>query len=504
MVNIIVIPQEEHFETAYCDKSHGFGYFETQHARDTMEDALAWHTLSHSDLSPEEIGYRLWTSYQLLDQKIFANGIKSGNTASTTVYDGRGNLITATLADSSAFAVMYDKQGDPLAVVRLNSVVHKPTTFSERMRIQNVGGIVSDGRVSGVLAVSRAIGDWSFKLDPPVVVADAKIDIFNIHEWIARLGLDDEDIGSVQVISCCDGFTDGAGSRQTKEGHQAYLYKALSKFTHPGKKDEDVLARELAAKAIQDGSKDNITIGVQTIYFDTGPIFLGVYDGHLNGQAAVFTAENIGKIFKAQCGLSQEMYAKQAWSVHTNMAIFTRDNDYFDERHTAVIYKLKNLVHDYQSTLKRNIPEHRVIRPILEQLHTILRSKDIKLEHKISQFYTFLNAPGLKRERHTVDTLALKNIDLIKRDPSKPAKNFLKGIAIIVATLFTGVLPGLLIIGIVWAATGRHPGDLFKAEGYRFEKELGLIETRHHAFFKPQAPTLTPDQRVVLQIRPST
>jgi serine/threonine protein phosphatase PrpC len=45
---------------------------------------------------------------------------------------------------------------------------HKPDLPSERTRILKAGGEVVDGRVNGMLALSRAIGDFDYKpITPP-------------------------------------------------------------------------------------------------------------------------------------------------------------------------------------------------------------------------------------------------------------------------------------------------------------------------------------------------
>lgn len=40
---------------------------------------------------------------------------------------------------------------------------HKPKHSKEEQRIRNAGGYVENGRVNGSLALSRALGDFSFK-----------------------------------------------------------------------------------------------------------------------------------------------------------------------------------------------------------------------------------------------------------------------------------------------------------------------------------------------------
>jgi len=40
---------------------------------------------------------------------------------------------------------------------------HKPDNPGELARIQRSGGFVEDGRVNGMLALSRALGDFEYK-----------------------------------------------------------------------------------------------------------------------------------------------------------------------------------------------------------------------------------------------------------------------------------------------------------------------------------------------------
>lgn len=332
MTQIISTPYKDNRDTIGKNDQYQFGYFELSNldCRDQQEDALAWHVLTENELTPtgssapltpKEIGHRLWTSYQLLDKPELIHG----STASTTVYDGRGNLITATLADATTFAVVYGKKGEALGVLRLNAVTHKPTNENEYQRITNAGGSISWGRVNGRLAVSRAIGDSPFKASG--VCSEANIDITNVKKIAEDLHLDPKDIGSMQIISTCDGFTDGAGERfQTKKDHENYLLGVLKKIKSPGTLSPEKLSKELALQAKIDGSTDNISVAIQTLTLDTPAFLLGVYDGHAGQNASRYAAQNIGTVFKNQCALSPADYKRQDLSVPNKSSSYKRDN----------------------------------------------------------------------------------------------------------------------------------------------------------------------------------
>ena len=63
-------------------------------------------------------------------------------------------IHTASVGDS--LAVLGRREGSNVVAVELNEIL-KPTMESERMRIENAGGEVTNGRVGGFLAVSRCV-----------------------------------------------------------------------------------------------------------------------------------------------------------------------------------------------------------------------------------------------------------------------------------------------------------------------------------------------------------
>ncbi|MDI1351764.1 MAG: hypothetical protein PSV35_03195 [bacterium] len=337
----------------------GFSFYETKgEVRKTQEDALVClNDLEGTiHLSPEEIGHRMWSTYQQLDASFTG---RSGTTAASNYYDGKGNIITATLADAASFAAIYSKDGKVLKVVRLNSITHKPSDPSEKDRVTALGGQIVNNRVNGIIAVSRAIGDKNTQLEgfsihpvkgkkiinlnefkladltksaerkpngKPLIISEAKIDITSIDSLTQ--GINKEDISRIEVIVTCDGFTDGAGTyNQEKTDHEAYLMQCLEETQGLQGKE---LCEFLATKAIADGSTDNVSIASQTIYSENTPrnepVFLGVYDGHGGDEASIHVAQNIGTVFRQQCALTQEKYIQNEYSVYKNPTQFTRDH----------------------------------------------------------------------------------------------------------------------------------------------------------------------------------
>ena len=66
-------------------------------------------------------------------------------------------IYCANAGDSRA--VLATKSGKCIEL----SYDHKPENPGELARVKAGGGFVEDGRVQGVIAVSRAIGDWEYK-----------------------------------------------------------------------------------------------------------------------------------------------------------------------------------------------------------------------------------------------------------------------------------------------------------------------------------------------------
>lgn len=93
------------------------------------------------------------------------NSSDSGFGGTTTSYAG----CTATVILVTKTEVICANAGDSRTVLSRGgrakdlSEDHKPDNRLELERIQRSGGFVEDGRVNGMLALSRALGDFEYK-----------------------------------------------------------------------------------------------------------------------------------------------------------------------------------------------------------------------------------------------------------------------------------------------------------------------------------------------------
>ncbi len=308
----------------------GFGYHEIKGLRQTQEDALIWKHLSRkklNSLTSEQIGRRLWTIYRNFDDNQNRYS-RAGTTASTTICTDNA-LITGTLSDTIAYAVIY-KENDEIEVHRLNNHIRHADDPSEKRRIKALYGYVVQnrikGRFKGSLATPRSIGD-SDKF--PGVCADADIDIFDLTKIPKNY--------KIQVITACDGFTEPliykynrTDSKLECENFLKYYLQQIERETQTSLKDLDEadIARYLVTKAYNDASEDNISISVQTVrnenFIFNGMV--GIYDGHGGARASHYVADNIGKEMDKMLMLKESKYEKLANSVSKNRNDFERDN----------------------------------------------------------------------------------------------------------------------------------------------------------------------------------
>ncbi|CAL1532707.1 unnamed protein product [Lymnaea stagnalis] len=160
----------------------------------------------------------------------------SGITYISAYKSSSGHHITvANIGDSRA--VMCDCQGKVLAL----STDHKPSDPKEQQRIVDAGGFVTFNgvwRVAGVLATSRAFGDYPLK-QRKFVTVEPEFRVFNIKESKPHF-----------IILATDGLWDVFSNEDAVQ----FIRERLDE-PHFG-------AKSLALQAYYRGSLDNITVMV--------------------------------------------------------------------------------------------------------------------------------------------------------------------------------------------------------------------------------------------------
>ncbi|XP_038671781.1 integrin-linked kinase-associated serine/threonine phosphatase 2C isoform X1 [Scyliorhinus canicula] len=172
---------------------------------------------------------------------------KDGSTA-TCVLQVDKDLYVANLGDSRAILCRANGASKKLTALLLVKE-HNPTQYDERMRIQKAGGTVRDGRVNGVLEVSRSIGDGQYKHCGVISVPDIRR---------CQLTLNDR-----FILLACDGLFKVFSPEEAVLFVSAILEdKTLT--ARPGKAVQDVqfeaACNRLASEAVRRGSADNVTI----------------------------------------------------------------------------------------------------------------------------------------------------------------------------------------------------------------------------------------------------
>lgn len=123
---------------------------------------------SDSAWAAGDIKMALTNGFLGLDDDIFnhespaiASNPSGATSVVVTLSPSKGQLFCANAGDSRAVLARQDASGAYVAMAL--SEDHKPDLPTERERIMNAGSSVAFGRVNGSLALSRAIGDRSFK-----------------------------------------------------------------------------------------------------------------------------------------------------------------------------------------------------------------------------------------------------------------------------------------------------------------------------------------------------
>ncbi|XP_046891541.1 integrin-linked kinase-associated serine/threonine phosphatase 2C [Hypomesus transpacificus] len=183
---------------------------------------------------------------------------KDGTTA-TCVLVVNEMVYVANLGDSRAVLCRMEQEekiNEKKCVTLPLSKEHNPTIYEERMRIQRAGGTVRDGRVLGVLEVSRSIGDGQYKRCGVISTPDLRRCQLNPNDRFILLACD----GLFKVFSAEEAvqyvvsvLEDGTVERKEGQTEEESHYEAA--------------CQRLANEAVRRGCADNVTVILVSIGF---------------------------------------------------------------------------------------------------------------------------------------------------------------------------------------------------------------------------------------------
>ena len=187
------------------EKTAFFGVFDG-HCGQTVATYCGKHLFNFvkgaSKYDAKDYPHALKEGFVTLDKHIFKalRGERSGCTAVTLLVktndEGITKLFCANAGDSRCI-VSRNGASHPL------SEDHKPDLPREYQRIQNAGGFVARSRVNGSLALSRAIGDFSFKTNSTIPWEDQAVTSNpEVTEWTIDPSQDEF------AVLACDGIWD--------------------------------------------------------------------------------------------------------------------------------------------------------------------------------------------------------------------------------------------------------------------------------------------------------
>lgn len=204
---------------------------------------------------PKEMKKMILQSFKCCDEEFLREASlqkpvwKDGTTACCVlILDD--TMYIMNLGDSKAILCRYHAEQKKHVSISL-SQDHSPTDYEERQRIQRAGGHVREGRVMGILEVSRSIGDGQYKRCGVINVPDVK-----------RCQLSSND--RFLLIAC-----DGLWKVYTPEEAIEFVMNVLQDNTvqipeGSSKTLEETLfdaaCNRLASEAVRKGSADNVTV----------------------------------------------------------------------------------------------------------------------------------------------------------------------------------------------------------------------------------------------------
>ena len=210
-----------------------------------LEASAEWKRyLKGSKEDPRQVGAALREAFLVADQQLRVFQDEGGPGADTSG-------CTAVVCVITPLHIICANAGDSRCVLGTKGTVvemsfdHKPYDEPERERIEKAGGTVQFKRVDGDLAVSRALGDFQFKISEDLPAEQQRVspepDIV-VHERCAQ----DE-----FLLLACDGLWDVMSNIEATDIGRSLF--------HLGEHSMMLFAEEMIDISLDKGSRDNIS-----------------------------------------------------------------------------------------------------------------------------------------------------------------------------------------------------------------------------------------------------
>ncbi|RLN02464.1 hypothetical protein BBJ28_00016892 [Nothophytophthora sp. Chile5] len=205
---------------------------------------------------PKKIGEAMGEAFMALDKDLYSTFEKE--------YGSDQSGCTAIAAFLTPTHIIVANAGDSRSVLAKDgrtvemSFDHKPINMEERKRIQNAGGLVRSNRVNGDLAVSRALGDFSYKARTDLLPEEQQVRGILFHLLClavsAKPDIEIQQIDGTEefLVIACDGIWDV----MTNDDLCGYVRQLMNN----GESNLVLIAEEILDHCLRAGSRDNMSV----------------------------------------------------------------------------------------------------------------------------------------------------------------------------------------------------------------------------------------------------
>ncbi|CAK9292244.1 unnamed protein product [Gordionus sp. m RMFG-2023] len=190
-------------------------------------------------------------TFKKIDEDFLKEALKNkppwndGSTGTILIFIGDDTLYIANIGDSMAVLSRYNPVSQSYKAINLTEN-HSPTVYEERVRIQKYGGNVIDGRLNGILEVSRSFGDGKLKKFGLIALPSVKRCKIQFNQ-------------DKFIIVACDGLWKAFSPEEAIEIVH-HIIKEKLKLGMPLNKAYELACLSLSQKAAKSLCGDNITL----------------------------------------------------------------------------------------------------------------------------------------------------------------------------------------------------------------------------------------------------